>query len=177
MGPICFVTGGTGSLGREIIARLLARDPRAEMALLPGWGPALSVAAAATCSLKYSMKARVLEDGVSRGVPPAFFSVLLFWFLELPPVWATAYTAALIALCWLPIRYPITSLVTTHWKPGFESLTNYLSFIAMVPALIWLREAPKAFFWPLLLLMLFHLLAVPILMAAGVLRPGFRRVY
>ncbi|MBI5836393.1 MAG: hypothetical protein HZB25_04025 [Candidatus Eisenbacteria bacterium] len=144
---------------------------------LPGWGAPLAVAAAMTCSLKYSMKARVLEEGVSRGAPPAFFSVLLFWFLGLPPVWGTLYTAALIVLCWAPVRYPITSLVTTHWKPGFASLNNYLSFIAMAPAMLWLRDAPHIFFWPLLALMLFHLFLSPVLMAAGTIRPGFRRVY
>jgi len=144
---------------------------------LPGWGGALVVAASMTCSLKYSMKGRVLEEGVSFGAPPAFFSVLLFWFLGLPPVWATLYTGALVVLCWLPLRYPISSLVTTHWKPGFESLTNYASFIAMAPALVFLRETPAAFFWPLLALMIFHLFATPVLLAAGVLKPGFRRTY
>lgn len=144
---------------------------------LPGWGAALTVAAAMTCSLKYAMKARILEEGVSRGAPPAFFSVLLFWILGLPPLWATLYTVALILLCWAPVRYPISSLVTTHWKPGFESLINYASFLALVPALLWLREAPAAFFWPPLLLMLFHLFAAPVLLSAGVLKPGFRRVY
>ncbi len=144
---------------------------------LPGWGAPLAVAAAVTCSLKSSMKARVLEEGVSRGAPPAFFSLLLFWLLGLPPVWATAYAAALVVLCWLPVPYPITSLVTTHWKPGFESLTNYLSFIAMAPALLWLKDAPAAFFWPLLALMLFQLFGAPLLLAAGIVRPGFRRVY
>ena len=144
---------------------------------LPEWGSPLALAAAVTCSLKYAMKQRVLEEGVSRGAPPAFFSVLLFWFLEIPPVWATIYAAGLVLLCWLPIRYPITSLVTTHWKPGFESLTNYLSFLAMVPAMIWLRGAPAALFWALLALVLFHLYAAPILLALGKIRPGFRRAY
>jgi len=144
---------------------------------LPGWGAPLAVAAAATCSLKYSMKARLLEEGASRGAPPAFFSILLFWFLELPPVWATAYAAALIALCWSPVRYPITSLMTTHWKFGFQSMVNYLSFAAMMPALIWLQDAPALFFWPILVLMLFHLFGSPILLALGVIRPGLRRVY
>lgn len=144
---------------------------------LPGFGGALAVAASMTCSLKYSMKGRVLEDGYSLGAPPAFFSVLLFWLLDLAPLWATLYTSALIVLCWLPIRYPISSLVTTHWKPGFESLTNYMSFLAMGPAVLWLRGAPAAFFWPIVALMLFHLFATPVLLAAGVLRPGFRRVY
>lgn len=144
---------------------------------LPGIGAPLSVAAAATCSLKYSMKAGILDQGYSRGAPPAFFSVLLFWFLDLPPLWATLYTATLIALCWLPIRYPISSLVTTHWKLGFESLINYVSFAAMIPAMIWLRDAPAGFFWLVLAVMLFHLFAAPVLLAVGVLRPGFRRVY
>jgi phosphatidylcholine synthase len=144
---------------------------------LAGWGGAVAVAAAATCSWKYSMKARVLEDGYSLGAPPVFFSVLLFWLLRLPPVWATAYTVILILLCWLPVRYPITSLVTTHWKPGFRSLTNYLSFIAMAPALLRLQAAPAFFFWPLLALILVHLLVSPALMAAGVVRSGFRRTY
>lgn len=144
---------------------------------LPGWGGPLAVAASMTCSFKYAMKARALEEGVVRGAPPAFFSVLLFWLLGLPPAWATLYVAGLVLLCWLPIRYPITSLVTTHWKPGFESLVNYLSFAAMGPALLWLRQAPQLFYWPLLLLLLFHIVLSPALLAVGVLRPGFRRVY
>jgi phosphatidylcholine synthase len=144
---------------------------------LPGWGAPLAVAAAATCSLKYSMKTRLLEEGASRGAPPAFFSILLFWFLELPPVWATVYAVALIALCWSPVRYPITSLMTTHWKFGFASMINYLSFAAMIPALIWLQDAPALFFWPILVLMLFHLFGSPILLALGVIQPGLRRVY
>ncbi len=146
-------------------------------AFLPGAGPALTVAAAVTCSLKYSMKTQVLKNGVSHGAPPAFFSVLLFWFLDLPPVWATVYTVALIVLCWLPIRYPITSLVTTHWKLGFESLINYLSFAALVPAMIWLQETPSIFFWPILAVMLFQLFGAPLLLALGAIQPGFRRRY
>ena len=144
---------------------------------LPGWGMPLAVAAAVTCSLKYSMKAKLLEQGVSRGAPPAFFSILVFWFLDLPAEWATAYTLALVVVCWLPIRYPITSLMTTHWKPGFQSAINYLSFIALVPALILLQEAPAVLFWPILALMLFHLFGAPLLLAVGIIQPGFRRVY
>jgi len=143
----------------------------------PSWGAPLAVAAAVTCSYKYSMKSKILKDGYSLGAPPAFFSVFLFWLLGLDRVWAAAYTVGLILLCWLPVRYPITSLVTTHWKPGIESVTNYASFIAMVPAMLFLREAPAIFFWPLLILMMFHLYGTPLLMAAGVMRPGFRRVY
>ena len=144
---------------------------------LPGWGAPLAVAAAATCSLKYSMKVRLLEEGASCGAPPAFFSILLFWFLELPPAWATAYAVALIALCWSPVRYPITSLMTTHWKFGFQSMVNYLSFAALIPALVRLQDAPALFFWPILVLMLFHLFGSPILLALGVIQPGLRRVY
>ncbi len=144
---------------------------------LPGWGAPIAVVSAATCSYKYAMKSRVLQDGYSLGAPPVFFSVLLFWLLDLPPVWATTYTAALVVLCWLPVRYPITSLVTTHWKPGFASLVNYLSFAAMIPAWLWLQDAPAVFYWAILVVMLFHLFASPWLMQVGVIRPGFRRVY
>jgi phosphatidylcholine synthase len=146
-------------------------------AFLPGFGAPLAAAAATTCSLKYSMKARLLREGVSHGAPPAFFSVLVFWFLDLPPVWATAYTAALVVLCWSPITYPITSLMTTHWKPGFQSAINYLSFLALVPALVWLQRVPAPLIWPILLLMQFHLFVAPVLLALRVIQPGFRRVY
>ncbi len=144
---------------------------------LPGWGAPLAVAAAVTCSLKYAMKAGLLREGTSRGAPPAFFSILVFWFLELPPVWATVYTSTLVLLCWSPIRYPITSLMTTHWKPGFQSAINYLSFAALVPAMLWLQDAPAFLFWPILVLMLFHLFVAPLLMSVGTIQPGFRRVY
>ncbi len=143
----------------------------------PGWGAPLAVAAAVTCSYKYAMKSKVLEQGYSLGAPPAFFSVLLFWVLRLGQVWAALYTIGLIVMCWLPVRYPITSLVTTHWKPGLESITNYLAFIAMVPGMILLRDAPAIFFWPLLVLMLFHIYITPVLLSTKVIRPGFRRIY
>jgi phosphatidylcholine synthase len=142
-----------------------------------GWGAPLAVAASITCSYKYSMKSRILQEGYSLGAPPAFFSVLLFWILGLGQIWAALYTMGLIVMCWLPVRYPITSLVTTHWKPGIESVTNYLAFIAMIPGMLFLQKAPSIFFWPLLVLMLLHLYGTPLLMAAGVIRPGFRRVY
>ena len=144
---------------------------------LPGLGAPLAVAAAMTCSLKYAMKARVLEDGYSLGAPPAFLSVMLFWLLDLSPVWATLYTAGLIVLAWLPIRYPITSLVTTHWKPGFASLTNYLAFAVMIPAWIQLQDGPRPLYALLLCLVLFQLTIGPVLLATGHIRPGLRRVY
>ncbi len=144
---------------------------------LPGWGRPLTLAAAVTCSLKYSMKARSLERGVSHGAPPVFFSVMLFWLLGLPPLFATLYTCLLILLCCAPISYPITSLVTTHWKPGFESITNYVSFIAMVPAMIWLRDANAIFYWIPLTVVLFQLFIAPLLLGLRVLQPGFHRTY
>lgn len=144
---------------------------------LEGWGRPLLLAAAVTCSLKYSMKERILEEGVSRGAPPIFFSVLLFWLLELPQEWATIYACLLVFLCWLPIPYPITSLVTTHWKPGIASLTNYVSFVAMMPAMLWLQEAPRIFYWVPLIIVLFQLYVAPVLLALRVIQPGFRRVY
>jgi hypothetical protein len=67
--------------------------------------------------------------------------------------------------------------MTTHWKPGFQSAINYLSFAAMLPAIVWLQDAPALLFWPILALMLFHLFAAPLLLAFGVIQPGFRRVY
>jgi len=142
-----------------------------------GWAAPLAVAAAVTCSYKYAMKSKVLEQGYSLGAPPAFFSVLLFWILKLGQTWAALYTVGLIIMCWLPVRYPITSLVTTHWKPGLESVTNYLAFIAMIPGMLFLQDTPVIFFWPLLVLMLFHLYITPLLLSVGIIRPGFRRVY
>lgn len=144
---------------------------------LDGWGRPLLLAAAVTCSLKYSMKERILEEGFSRGAPPIFFSVLLFWLLGLPEVWATIYASVLVLLCWLPIPYPITSLVTTHWKPGFESLTNYVSFAAMAPALLWLQDAPGIFYWTPLIIVIAQLGVAPVLLALRMIQPGFRRVY
>ena len=123
------------------------------------------------------MKERVLEDGYSLGAPPVFFSILLFWLLGLPQIWATMYVLVLIVLCWSPVRYPITSLITTHWKIGFASLTNYASVIAMIPAFIWLEDGPAFFYWMALIVVFFQLLVAPILMRVGVVSPGFRRVY
>ena len=102
---------------------------------------------------------------------------MLFWLLDLPQVWATIYTILLVLLCWLPIPYPITSLITTHWKPGFESLTNYASFAAMVPAMLRLQEAPGIFYWIPMAFVLVQLYVAPVLLALRVIRPGFRRVY
>jgi len=144
---------------------------------LPGWGLPVCLIGVATCSLKYSMKHRTLEQGYSLGAPPVYFSLFLFYFLRVSPEWATGYAAALTLLCLLPIRYPITSLVTTHWKPGWQSVTNYLSFLVMPIALIWLERAPAVLYWILLANILAQLLLMPALLAARVIQPGFRRVY
>ena len=87
------------------------------------------------------------------------------------------YTGLLVLLCWLPIPYPITSLVTTHWRPGPESLINYVSFAAMTPAMLWLREAPGIFYWIPLAVVLFQLYVAPVLLALRMIQPGFRRIY
>jgi phosphatidylcholine synthase len=86
---------------------------------LPGWGTYLVIGASMAASWKYSRKEVFLSKGYSVGAPPIFFSVFLFYFLDLPPICATVYTAVLVGLCVSPVRYPITSLVTTHWKPGY----------------------------------------------------------
>ena len=72
---------------------------------------------------------------------------------------------------------PITSLITTHWKPGFASLTNYVSVLAIIPAFLWLQEAPPIFYWTALAIVVFQLVIAPVLMRLGVVAPGFRRVY
>jgi phosphatidylserine synthase len=135
------------------------------------------LAAVMTCSLKYAMKRQTLEQGYSLGAPPAYFSVFLFYFLKIPPVWTTIYVVGLFVLCLLPIRYPISSIVTTHWKPGWQSMTNYLSFLAMPFALFWLDRAPAAIYWVLLTNILVQLLVMPLLLAVKLIQPGFRRVY
>jgi len=144
---------------------------------LPGWGAALSVGAIMTCSFKYAQKQTVLEDGYSLGAPPVFLTTMLFWLLGAPQVWATAFVIVLIVLCWSPVRYPITSLVTTHWKPGFASFINYASILSLAPTMILLQDGPAALYLGLLALMVFHLVVAPILLQVGIVRSGFRRVY
>jgi phosphatidylcholine synthase len=129
-----------------------------------------------TCSLKYSMKEQILKQGYSLGSSPIFFSVFLFYFLKLPPIWGTLYTAVLIVLALLPIKYPITSLVTTHWKLGWKSLVNYATFVFFVPIMIWLQDTWRPILWFMLGLVLVQLFVYPVLMRLGILiRPGFDR--
>ncbi len=144
---------------------------------LPELALPVCLAAAMTCSLKYAMKQRTLEQGYSLGAPPVYFSIFLLYFLRIAPVWTTTFAVGLTVLCLLPIRYPISSMVTTHWKPGWQSVTNYLSFLAMPFALFWLDRAPAAIYWVLLANILVQLLAMPLLLATRVIQPGFRRAY
>ena len=144
---------------------------------LPGWALPVCLLAVMTCSLKYAMKQNTLQAGYSSGAPPVYFSVFLLYFLHAPQAWATAYVLVLTCLCLLPIRYPITSIVTTHWKPGWQSITNYLSFMAMPIAFIYLEKAPTFIYWILFANVLAQLLVMPLLLALGVLRTGLRRVY
>jgi phosphatidylcholine synthase len=146
--------------------------------LLPGaWGFAIVVAATLAATLKYGMKANLLTLGYSLGAPPIFAGLLLFWFLDLGPAATMAAASALTVLVLLPFRFPITSLVTTHWKPGWQSVTNWLVFLAAPWVLVSLRDAPRALYWALLANLAVQLTVFPLLLRAGVLRPGFRRAW
>ena len=142
---------------------------------LEPFGFPLVVAATLSATLKYGMKASLLRLGYSIGTPPIFFSIFLCYFLELSPLVSTLYGIGLVVLVLLPIRFPITSLVTTHWQPGWQSLTNYLVALFALPIMLWLREAPKWLFWLLLANILIQITVFPLLLKIGVLKPGFIR--
>jgi phosphatidylcholine synthase len=148
-----------------------------EGVFLPGFGVYLVVAATVTASWKYSRKETFLSRGYSVGAPPVFFSVFLFYFLGLPAIYATIYTAVLIALCISPIRYPITSLVTTHWKPGYKSITNYLTAAFFIPTFILLKSAPPVIYWMMLFVIGIQLFIYPMLLSIGVIKPVFDRTF
>jgi phosphatidylcholine synthase len=135
----------------------------------------LVVAATLAATLKYGMKAASLRLGYSVGAPPVFFSIFLCYFLDVGPVVSTLYAAGLLVLVLLPVRFPITSLMTTHWQPGWQSSTNYLVALFAVPVLLWLRQAPPVLYWLLLASVLLQIAVFPWLLRAGVLEPGFRR--
>lgn len=139
--------------------------------------PWVAVAAIMTASFKYSRKEGFLEKGYSVGAPPVFFSVFLCYFLHLPQVICTAYAVLLIVLVLSPIRYPITSLVTTHWKPGYKSVTNYLTIIFFIPVFVLLDDAPAVIYWVMLGALLVQLLIYPVLLRARILKPGFDRSF
>jgi phosphatidylcholine synthase len=138
-------------------------------------GVYLVIAATVAASWKYSRKETFLGDGYSVGAPPVFFSVLLFYLLELPAIFPTVYTIVLILLVVSPIKYPITSLVTTHWKPGYKSVTNYLTAVFFVPAFVLLESAPHVIYWVMLAALCIQLLVYPLLLGLGVLKPVFDR--
>lgn len=144
---------------------------------LDPYGFPLVVIATLAATLKYSMKASLLALGYSLGAPPVFLSIILCYLLDLGPVPSTLYAVALIALVLLPVPFPITSLVTTHWKPGWQSITNYLVLLSAVPILIYLRDAPKVLYWLLFANVVAQLTVFPVLLRLGVITPGFRRQY
>jgi phosphatidylserine synthase len=144
---------------------------------LDGFGGLLVVAATVTASWKYSRKANSLQQGYSTGAPPIFFSVFLFYFLDLQPIFPTVYTAMLIGLCLSPVKYPITSLVTTHWKPGYKSITNYLTALFFIPIFVLLKEAPAIIYWLILFQMGVQLFIYPCLLSLRVIKPVFDREY
>jgi len=144
---------------------------------IEGLGGVLVIAATVTASWKYSRKENFLKTGYSVGAPPIFFSVFLFYFLRLPGFYPTVYTVFLILLCLSPIKYPITSLVTTHWKFGFKSITNYLTAIFFIPVFIMLQDAPSIIYWLMLLQIGAQLTVYPLLLSVGVIKPVFDRKY
>jgi phosphatidylcholine synthase len=143
--------------------------------LLEPWGFPLVVAATLSATLKYGMKASVLRLGYSLGAPPIFFSVFLCYLLDLGSLVSTLYAAGLVLLTLLPIPFPITSLVTTHWQPGWQSITNYLVAVCVLPVWFWLRAAPKAIYWLLLASVLLQVVVYPLLLWVKILKPGFHR--
>ncbi|HEQ98143.1 MAG TPA: hypothetical protein ENO22_02235 [candidate division Zixibacteria bacterium] len=142
---------------------------------LDGFGAVLACASGMVASYKYSRKETFLSSGYSVGAPPIFFSVFLFYFLKLPPVYPTAYTVFLIILVLSPMKYPITSLVTTHWKPGYKSVTNYLTIIFFVPVFIYLQSAPAVIYWTMLLAIIVQLTVYPFLLSFKIIKPVFDR--
>ena len=144
---------------------------------LSGVGTVVVIGAAIAASSKYSRKEQFLKDGYSVGAPPVFFSLFIFYFLRLPPIYPTLYAAILIILTVAPIRYPINCLVTTHWQPGYKSIINYLTTLFFVPVFIWLDDAPSAIYWIMLAAMCVQLFVNPVLLQVGILKPVFDRKF
>jgi phosphatidylserine synthase len=144
---------------------------------LDGTASYLVAAAAAAASWKYSRKEGFLKDGYSVGAPPVFFTVFLFYFLRRPQIYASLYTAVLILLTISPVHYPINCLVTTHWKPGYKSIINYLTTIFFIPVFVLLDQAPAMIYWIMMIAIGVQLFVNPLLLAVGVLKPVFDRKY
>lgn len=135
----------------------------------------IAIAAILTSSWKYSRKEKFLENGYSTGAPPIFFSIFLCYFLRLPAGVCTLYAITLIILALSNIKYPITSLVTTHWKPGFKSVTNYLTILFFIPVYVLLDSAPAFIFWIMFAAIIIQLTVYPLLLTRGLIRPVFDR--
>jgi phosphatidylserine synthase len=135
----------------------------------------VALAAILASSWKYSRKEAFLRKGYSEGAPPIFFSLYLCYFLKLPAGYCTLYALILIFLVLSKIKYPITSLVTTHWKPGFKSITNYLTIIFFIPVIILLDTAPPVIFWVMFAAIIVQLTIYPALLTCGVIKPVFNR--
>jgi len=88
---------------------------------------------------------------------------------------ATLYTVALILLLVSPIKYPITSSVTTRWKLGYKSLTNYLTAIFFIPLIIMLKDAPVVIYWLMPANIMVQLFVYPILLSRRFIQPVFAR--
>jgi phosphatidylcholine synthase len=144
---------------------------------LPGLDTVLVVGAVVAASWKYARKETFLQKGYSVGAPPIFFSLMLFYFLSLPPVYPTLFATLLIVLTISPIHYPITNLVTTHWQPGYKSITTYLTAIFLIPIFILLESTPPIICWIILAEILLQLFVYPVLLSVGVLKPVFDRKY
>lgn len=144
---------------------------------IDGLGGILVIAATVTASWKYSRKENFLQNGYSSGAPPVFFTIFLFYFLRTPAFFPTVYTIFLIGLCLSPIKYPITSLVTTHWKFGYKSITNYLTAIFFIPVFLLLQDAPAIIYWIMLIQIGAQLIVYPFLLGLGVIKPVFDRKF
>lgn len=144
---------------------------------LPEFSLPLVIAATCAAVLKYSMKENLLKLGYSIGAPPIFISVFLCYFLQLPQLWSTIYAAFILFMTLLPFRLPITSIVTTHWKFGWKSITNYLFALSVIPILIMLKNTPPVILWILFANIMFQITVMPLLLSCGVVKPGFDREY
>jgi phosphatidylcholine synthase len=144
---------------------------------IEGVGSYLVALSAAAASWKYSRKETFLKNGYSLGAPPIFFSVFIFYFLKLPPIYPTLYVITLIGLTISPVKYPINCLVTTHWKPGYKSIINYLTTLFFVPVFVMLDQAPALIYWIMLTAISVQLFINPLLLGVGILKPVFDRKY
>ncbi len=142
---------------------------------LEGLNGIVAITAILTSSWKYSRKESFLKKGYSEGAPPIFFSIYLCYFLKLSAGYCTLYALILIFLVLSRIKYPITSLVTTHWKPGFKSVTNYLTIVFFIPVIILLDSAPVVIFWIMFAAIIVQLTVYPALLICGVIKPVFDR--